>query len=212
MPGKNHFAVLRLLPQAGTQSRRHRRHRPGLDALGRAGDAWLPVRSLGYNLFPDSPIGAVAEGDTNIANFGDRFLAFDDYTYGTAWVPTYETLAAVGRPQDFTPALTPERRYRFDPDTTNDPSADDDLECTTLLDEFVWRTDPHDAASFPLTNRSGSVKLTFNTIPGYTYRVQSSENLINWNDEITFQATDFSDSFQGAVGETRHFLRLLRLR
>ena len=104
-----------------------------------------------------------------------------------------------------------ERSHGYDPDTADDPESDEDGDGATLLAEFYWRTDPNDANSFPETTLEPGPDFSFNTIPGFTYLVECSDDLINWIPEVTITATSDSYTYQDPSMDIRRFYRATRL-
>lgn len=73
---------------------------------------------------------------------------------------------------------------------TNDAALDPDADGFTNGDEFLAGTDPHDAASvFEVSSvalaADGTLTLQFRALPGRTYTVETSEDLVDWETRET---------------------------
>jgi len=103
-----------------------------------------------------------------------------------------------------------EQMHGLDPNTPDDVCADDDHDGTNLGQEYAWRTDPNDATSFFTSDFHAAGDFTFNSIPGYTYTVQGSLDLVTWPEEVTFDATADTSTVPTAVLLPRLFIRVIR--
>ena len=211
------------------------------------------LTSLGYNMFPDTPSGADTTDTTALTSLGSIFMEFKDYGFGTAWVPSYETLPQVGAPIDFLPssgnAPPPEhdargltRPARMSPDAgahewaseledadmdslpdwwelsqglnslvADDTSVDSDGDGASLLDEFIWRTDPNDAASFftiDLMTTALGADITFNTEAGYPYRLETSTNALSYTPAQSFTGDGSPITLSRESNDVRRFWRV----
>ncbi len=210
------------------------------------------LKSRGYNMFPDSPTGAHATDAAGLTFLGGNFMDFKDYGFGTAWVPSYETLPLVGAPIDSVLSsglVPPEHDARgltrparslpdagahewaseledtdmdllpdwwellqgLNPNVADDTSIDTDGDGASLLNEFQWRTDPNDAASFfnaDLRPTAIGADILVNTEAGYPYMLETCSDVTSWEPAKGFFGTGPNQTLLYRTNEDRRFFRI----
>jgi hypothetical protein len=145
--------------------------------------------SVGVLGSPQPIVGGLFHGYAEI-NVRDRYLRLDMHGFNAngSYIGILDTLELGTDPGPDTDGDGMRDAWEsdndLDPDDPNDARLDDDQDGTTNLQEFYAGTDPQDPDSrfeiLELKHGTGSPLLRWSSVPGKSYRITWSENLLTW--------------------------------